>query len=93
MHPTSTGNRAIPTNGLYNPLVRKYTTPPIAPAGGMDGRMNTQGIGIHPNDGALRPQGILAYPRPLCTHRDREGVDPQGMVPSSNDGYLRTRGP
>ena len=55
--------------------------------------MNTQGVGIHHNDGALQPQGTLANPRPLCTNRGREMVGSQGMVSSAHDGLLRTMGP
>ena len=40
--------------------------------------VDTRDVGIRPDDGALQPQGALSYPFPLCTHRDREGVDPQG---------------
>ena len=42
--------------------------------------MNTHGIGIHPDEGDLRPLGALARPRPTCTH-------------SASDGYLPTRRP
>ena len=58
-----------------------------------NGYPNTQGVGIHPNDGALQPKGALAYPWPLFTHRGRGRVDPKGMVSISSDGYFQTRGP
>ena len=55
--------------------------------------MNTQGVGIHPDGGTLQPLGARANPCPLCTHMDGKRVDPQGMAPSSSDGYYHTRPP
>ena len=37
---------------------------------------NTHGVGIRPDDGALRPHGTLAYPFPLCTKGLGEGGPP-----------------
>ena len=55
--------------------------------------MNTHGIGIHPNDGALQPPGIPSLSSIHLHNRDRERVVPQVMVSRPNDGYLHTRGP
>ena len=54
--------------------------------------MTTQGAGVHPSEGALKPLGSRAYLCLLCTNRDGEG-GPQGAVFSSSDGYLHTRAP
>ena len=49
--------------------------------------MNTQGVGIRPDEGAMQPKGTRSYHRPLCARRDGERVDPQGMTPIPSDGY------
>ena len=84
IRPTATGYIDIPAKGLYNPLVPAYTISPFARKG--DGGVNINGIGIHPDEGTLRPLGTLAYPHPLWTHRDEERAGPQSDVSSSSDG-------
>ena len=70
IQPVATWARGIPAKWLYNPLVPEYDIFSIC-TDRRDGRMNTHGVGSHPDDGALQPQGALAYHRPLCTPRRR----------------------
>ena len=83
----TTGRRVVLANGIYNSLVPDYTISSLC-TNRRGGRTNTHGIGIHPDDGALQPQGTtLAYPCPLCKHWGDERVGPQGAVSNPIDGY------
>ena len=51
--------------------------------------MNIQRVGIHTNDGALQPQGTLAYPRPLGKHTGTGRVwIPMAWYPSPMAGIF-----